>query len=118
MSANRKRQIRVEIRLTNDEHDIILQRMRNAGIQNKGTYLRKIAMNGYILRLDMSEVRETLRLLANATNNINQLAKRANENRSIYASDIIKLREEVGNMRLQVSDCVKVFAKVRKLLNL
>ena len=113
-----KRNITIKIRLTDEEKEILSQRMRCAGVQNREAFLRKMVFNGYVLRLDMSEVRETLRLLANATNNINQLAKRANENRSIYASDIIKLREEVGNMRLQVSDLVKVFAKVRKLLNL
>jgi hypothetical protein len=77
-----------------------------------------MALTGYIARLDMSEVREALRLLTNATNNINQVAYRANETHSIYAADMIQLREQVGNMRSQVSDLVKVFAKVRKLLDL
>jgi predicted transcriptional regulator len=77
-----------------------------------------MALTGYVLRLDMSEVRETLRLLANATNNINQIAKRANETRSIYANDMIQLREEVGNLRSQVSDVMKVFGKIRKLMEL
>jgi len=118
MSVNRKRKIQIIIRLTDDEHDILTQRMLDAGIQNREAYLRKMALTGYILRLDMSEVRETLRLLANATNNINQLAKRANETRSIYAADMVQLREEVNSMRSQVSDIMKVFGKVRKLLEL
>ena len=118
MSANRKRKIRVEMRLTEDENDIFTKRMRDTGIQNRDAYLRKMALTGYIVRLDMSEVREALRLLANATNNINQVAYRANETRSIYAADMIQLREQVGNMRSQVSDLVKVFAKVKKLLDL
>ena len=118
MSANRKRKVRIEMRLTEDEHDVLLQRMRDVGMQNKDAYLRRMALTGYILRLDMSEVREALRLLANATNNVNQVAKRANETRSRYAVDMIQLREEVGKMRLQVSDVMKVFGKVRKLLDL
>jgi hypothetical protein len=77
-----------------------------------------MALAGYILRLDMSEVRETLRLLANATSNINQGAHRANETRSIYASDVVQLREEVEKLRAQVSDVMKVFGKVRKLMDL
>jgi hypothetical protein len=118
MAANRKRKIRVEMRLTEDEHDIFLQRLRDAGIQNKDSYLRKMALTGYIIKLNTSDVRETLRLLSNAASNINQVAKRANEVRSIYASDVIRLQEEVGNMRSQVSDIMKTFAKVRKLLEL
>ena len=77
-----------------------------------------MALTGYILRLDLSEVRETLRLVANAASNINQIARVANEHRSIYASDMIQLREEVGSMRKQVADVMKVFRKVHELQNL
>ena len=92
--------------------------MKEANMSNQEAYLRQMALNGHILRVDMSEAREALRLLANATSNINQVAWRANENRSIYAADMIKLREEVSNMRSQVSEVMKVFEKVRKLLDL
>ena len=118
MSVNRKRKIRVEMRLTDDENDIFSQRMREVGIKNRDAYLRRMALTGYILRLDMSEVRETLRLLANATNNINQIARHTNETRSIYAADMVQLREQVGYMRSQVSDIMKVFGKVRKMMEL
>lgn len=118
MRANRKRKIRIEMCLTEDENDVFLQRMQDAKTQNRDTYLRKMALTGYILNLDTSEVRETLRLLANATSNINQIAKRVNETRSIYATDMIQLREEVSNLRLQVSDALKVFGKAKKLLDL
>ena len=118
MSSNRKRKIRVETRFTEEEHEVFDQRMRDLGMQNKESYLRKMALTGYILRLDMSEVRETLRLISNATNNINQVAKRANETRSIYAADMIQLQEEVSNLRAQVSDVMRVFSKVRRLTDL
>jgi hypothetical protein len=118
MNDNRKRNVRVVMRLTEEEQDILLQRMDDAGTQNREAYLRKMALAGYILRLDMSEVRETLRLLANATSNINQIAHRANETRSIYASDVVQLRAEVEKLRAQVSDVMKVFGKVRKLMDL
>jgi hypothetical protein len=92
--------------------------MQETRAKNQEAYIRQMVLTGYILRLDMSEVLETLRLVSNATNNINQIAKRANETRSIYASDMIQLREEVGNMRSQVSDMLKVFRKVQKLMDL
>jgi len=114
----RKRKMQIIIRLTEDEHDVLTRRMVDAGIQNREAYLRKMALTGYILRLDMSEVRETLRLLANATSNVNQIAKRANETRSIYAVDMAQLRDEIDAVRLQVSDIMKVFGKVRRLLEL
>ena len=118
MSVNRKRKNRVEVRFSDEEHDVLQQRMSHVKMQNMQAYLRKMALTGYILRLDNSEVRETLRLLATATNNINQLAKRANETRSIYAGDMMHLREEVNNLREQVSDAMKIFSKVRKFMEL
>jgi hypothetical protein len=108
MSVNRKRNVQIIIRLTEEEQELLLQRMRDVGIQNREAYLRNMALTGYILRLDMSEVHEALRLMANAANNINR----------IYADDMIQLREEVGELRLQVSDVMKVFAKVRQMQNL
>ena len=113
-----KRNTEVKIRLTAEEKELLLQRMQDTGIQNREAYLRKMALTGYIIRLDMSEVRETLRLLANSASNINQVAHRANETRSVYAADVIQLREEVKNLKLQVSDVMKIFLKVRKLLEI
>ena len=118
MNDNRKRKIRIVMRLTEEEQDILSQRMQEFGISNREAYLRKMAFSGYILRLDMSEVRETLRLISNATSNINQIAHRANETRSIYAADMIQLQEEVSNLRAQVSDVMRVFSKVRRLTDL
>ena len=116
--ANLKRNVSVLFRLTEDERDILRQRMYDAGMTNQEAYLRKMALAGYILRLDLSEVRETIRLISKANVNINQLAKRANETRNIHTSDITQLREEVGDLRTQVTDIMKVFSKAQELLAL
>ena len=118
MSENRKRKIRIVMHLTDEENDILSQRIRASNADSRESYLRKMALTGYILRVDMSEVRETMRLMANATSNINQIARRANETRSIYASDMIQLREEIGSLRKQVADALKNFGKIQKLLDL
>ena len=75
------------------ERDLILEKMEQANIRNMGAYLRKMAIDGYVVKLDLSDVRELVRLLRNATNNLNQLTKRANEAGSIYSADIEDLRE-------------------------
>ena len=116
--SNRRRKKQILMRLTEEEHDVLLQRMRYAGKQNREDYLRQMALTGYILRLDLSEVREALSLISNIANNINQVARRANETRSMYAADMIRIREEVKDLRSQVSDVMKVFSKVRKLIDL
>lgn len=53
--------------------------MREAGTTNMGAYLRKMALDGYILRLDLPELKEILSQLRYMGNNVNQIAKRANE---------------------------------------
>lgn len=62
--------------------------MREAGTTNMGAYLRKMALDGYILRLDLPELNEILSQLRYMGNNVNQIAKRANEVGVIDEMDI------------------------------
>ena len=62
--------------------------MREAGTTNMGAYLRKMALDGYILRLDLPEIKEILSQLRYMGNNVNQIAKRANEVGVIDEMDI------------------------------
>ena len=62
--------------------------MREAGTANMGAYLRKMALDGYILRLDLPELKEMLSQLRYMGNNVNQIAKRANEVGVIDEMDI------------------------------
>ena len=62
--------------------------MREAGTANRGAYLRKMALDGYILRLDLPELKEMLSQLRYMGNNVNQIAKRANEVGVIDEMDI------------------------------
>ena len=62
--------------------------MREAGTTNMGAYLRKMVLDGYILRLDLPELKEMLSQLRYMGNNVNQIAKRANEVGVIDEMDI------------------------------
>ena len=73
MSSSR-RTIEVKMRLNEDERDMLFSRMNDAGIQNRDAYLRQMTLTGFILQLDLSEVRHALRLMSNAPSIINQLA--------------------------------------------
>jgi len=88
--------------------------MAVAGIGNREAYIRKMVMDGYIVRLDLSNVRELTRLLSNATNNLNQIAKRANETRSIYENDIMELRANYDCLWKQTNDILRSLANVQK----
>lgn len=74
--------------MTADERVLLDRKMREAGTTNMGTYLRKMALDGYILRLDLPELKEMLSQLRYMGNNVNQIAKRANEVGVIDEMDI------------------------------
>lgn len=61
---------------------------RNAPTGNLSAYLRKIAIDGYIVKLDLPELREMISLLRRSSNNLNQIAKRLNETGRFYAADL------------------------------
>lgn len=74
--------------MTADERALLEWKMREAGTTNMGAYLRKMALDGYILRLDLPELKEMLSQLRYMGNNVNQIAKRANEVGVIDEMDI------------------------------
>ena len=74
--------------MTADERALLERKMREAGPTNMGAYLRKMALDGYILRLDLPELKEMLSQLRYMGNNVNQIAKRANEVGVIDEMDI------------------------------
>ena len=71
-----------------EELDAIHQKMAEIGVKNRSAYLRKMALDGYIVKLDMDDIHEMIRLLRNATNNLNQIAKKANATGSVYGAEI------------------------------
>ena len=108
----RSRNILVNFRVTDKENALIAEKMEAAGIRNKESYLRKMVLDGYVVRIDFSDVRELSRLLRNATTNLNQVAKRANETRSIYESDIKDIQDNYEKLWVS-AECI-----MKKLANL
>ena len=96
---------RIYIHITLGEKELIIQRMQQAGMRNLSAYVRKMALNGYIIQLDMSDVKEILRLLKINSNNLNQYVKKANETGNIYYEDIMELKKSQGEI-LQKMGCV------------
>lgn len=78
---------------TPEEAKKIHDRAKEAGILNESAYLRKMAIDGYLIQMDLSDVRETVRLLGITSANMNQYAKKANETGSIYKEDIKDIKE-------------------------
>ena len=87
-----ERSKRIELRVTADELRQIHERMQEAGISSLTAYMIRMALHGYVIVMDLSDLKEVLRLLQISGNNLNQYAKKANETGSIYHEDIEELR--------------------------
>ena len=96
--SHEKRTIHFHFLATEAESTQIRERMTSIGMTSLGAYLRKMAIEGMFVQLDLSDVKEMVRLLRNATTNINQIARRANEIRSIYETDIEDLRRQYDTL--------------------
>lgn len=96
--ANRQRNIRLQCRVTDEEKALVDRNMQQLGTKNLETYLRKMAIDGYIIQLDLTDVRELVRLLRITSNSLNQVAKRANETHNIYQEDIEELKKSYDKM--------------------
>ena len=107
---NRNRNVLINFRVTEKENGLIAEKMEAAGIRNKESYLRKMALDGYVVRIDFSDVRELSKLLRNATNNLNQVAKRANETHSVYAADIKDLQDNYEKLWVAAEGIMKKLA--------
>lgn len=90
--AKRVRNIQLHFMVTEQERGFITEKMEQIGIKNLGAFLRKMAVDGYVIQLDLSDVRELVTLLRRTSNSLNQLTKRAHETGDIYSADIEDLR--------------------------
>ena len=96
-----KRDRDVHFLVSKEEVERIHQKMDELGIRSMGAYLRKMALDGYCINLDLQDVKEMVSLLRRCSNNLNQYAKRANETGSIYQADINDLQERLEEIWME-----------------
>ena len=85
---NQPRNVQVKFWVTPEERSLRDQKMRQFGTQNMGAYLRKMAMDGYVVKLDLPELGAMISLLRHTSNNINQMARRMNASGRAYDTDM------------------------------
>ena len=92
----RKREVQLNFRVSPEELALIEQKMAQLGTTNREAYLRKMALDGYVVRLELPELKELVSLMRYSSNNLNQLARRAHETGRIYDADLedISRRQE------------------------
>ena len=115
MSRNRRRPIHLHVMVSEAELAQIQERMAEAGITNMGAYVRKMALNGYVLHVDLGPVRELVSLQRRCSNNLNQVAIQANTYGGVYPQDIAALQKDYADLWGPLSDLLKKLAQVVEL---
>lgn len=89
---NRTRPARIEFRVTEQERQRIQKKMEQLGTKNMGAYLRKMAIDGYIIKVDYTEQKKLAAAVSRVAGNINQICRRINQTGHFYEDDIVELK--------------------------
>ena len=92
--AERTRPIRIEFCVTEQERELIQNKMAQLGTKNMGAYLRKMAIDGYIIKVDYTQQKKLAAAVSRAASNINQIYRRINSTGHFYAEDVAELKEQ------------------------
>ncbi|MDR0862980.1 MAG: MobC family plasmid mobilization relaxosome protein [Oscillospiraceae bacterium] len=112
-SSNRVRSVQFHFAATDEESALIRKRMDEMGVTSLGAYMRNMCIDGYLINIDLSDIRALVSLLRRCSNNLNQIAKRANETRSIYAEDIEDLRRRYDTLWEAASGILSGLAAIK-----
>lgn len=108
-----KRDQDVHFLASKEEVERIHEKMDELGIRSMGAYLRKMALDGYCIRLDLQDVKALVSLLRICSNNLNQYAKRANETGSIYRADIEDEKDYVWKQFNAIGYCYNDTCRIK-----
>lgn len=98
MDSNRSRKHKFTLYLSDDEHRILCTKFKISGMRSKSSFLRQLIIAGFVYDVDYSYLREYNYLLGKIGANLNQIAKRVNETRSIYQTDMDEIKGEMAEL--------------------
>lgn len=112
LPPERVRNKQIKFWVSEEERKMIHQKMDIFGTTNMGAYLRKMAIDGYIIRLDLPELKKVLHLLGPTANNVNQMARKLNAGGQLYREDL----EDIQHRLDQIYDSMrKILYELAKL---
>ena len=113
MSApKRKRDVQLNFRVSPEELALIEQKMAQLGTKNREAYLRKMALDGYVVRLELPELKELVSLMRYSSNNLNQLTRRVHETGRIYDADLEDISQRQDQLWAGVREILAQLAKL------
>ena len=113
LPPERKRDKQLKIWVSQEELDMIHQKMAEFGTSNMGAFVRKMVIDGYIVKLDIPELKEIVHLLGPIGNNVNQMARKLNAGGSIYREDIAEVNAKLDAIYTQLEKILKRLSKIK-----
>ena len=113
LPPERKRDKQLKIWVSQEEQEMIQQKMAEFGTTNLGAFVRKMIIDGYILKLEIPELKEIIRLLGPIGNNVNQMARKLNAGGSIYREDIAEVNAKLDAIYKQLEKILKRLSKIK-----
>ena len=110
---NRNRGILLKFYVSEKELEQIRMKMEQYSTNNLSAYLRKIAIDGYVVNLELPELGEMVSLLRRSSNNLNQLAKRVHETGRFYDADLEDLRRDYEGLWEAAQKILRSLAKIQ-----
>ena len=96
--VNRKRNIQMKFYVTEEEKWLIDGKMAQLPTRRYGAYLRKMAIVGYIIQPDTTDIKQMNAALSAIGRNINQIAKKVNAGGPAYQADMEEIRERMDQI--------------------
>ena len=112
MTEKRKRRVKLMTRVTEEEYAQIQARMALVGTDNLSAFLRKLALDGRIVLLDMEEIKTLVSLLRRTSANVNQIAKRVNATSRVYENDLAEIQNRLGEVWLALDGVLRKLAVI------
>ena len=109
---NRKREVQVNFRVSPQELEMIEQKMAQLGTSNREAYLRKMALDSYVVKLELPELKELVSLMRYSSNNLNQLTRRVHETGRIYDADLEDISQRQEQLWAGVREILTRLAKL------
>ena len=113
LPPERKRDKQLKIWVSQEELDMIHQKMAEFGTPNMGAFVRKMVIDGYIVKLDIPELKEIIRLLSITSNNVNQMARQLNSGNGIYPQVLTEVEAQLEQIYKLLRKVMKGLSKIR-----
>ncbi len=112
LPPERKRDKQLKIWVSQEELDMIHRKMEDFGTHRMGAFVRKLVIDGYVIKLQIPELKEIIRLLGPIGNNVNQIARKLNAGGNIYREDITEVNTKLDAIYTQLEKILKRLSKI------